>query len=84
MANGLVITFAALHFERQFFLAANVFHHVGDHSGTRDSGCTDREFALIIDKQDAIKSVWFARLGLETFNLDLVTRSDAILFATSF
>jgi len=84
MADGLVVALAALHLERELFLAALVGHDIGGHGRTGDGGRADGHLAVIVDEQDAVKRDRLARLDFKAFDFELVARGDAILFATSF
>ena len=83
MADGLVITLAAFHLEREFFLAALVRDHVGDDARARNGRRAHRDF-VAADHEHAVKRERFAGLGLEPFDFQRVARRDAILFAACF
>ena len=84
MADGLVITLAAFHLEREFLLAALVLDDIRHDGRAADGGRADRKLALVVDKQDAVKRDRLACLDFKAFDFKLVARDDAILFATSF
>ena len=83
MADGFVITFAAFHLEREFFLAALVFDHVGDDARARNGRCAHRKF-VAADHQHSVKRERFAGLDVEAFDFQRVARRDALLFAACF
>ena len=84
MPDGLVVTFATFHLERQLFFTADVLNHVSGHGGAGYGGRSNRNFAVIIDEQNTIKSKRLARHGFDTFNFQLVARGDPVVFASSF
>jgi hypothetical protein len=84
VSDGFVITLAAFHLEREFFVAANVFDHIGLDRRAGHGRRAHGEFAVAIDEQYAVESDRLARLGFETFDFQRVARRDTILFATSF
>ena len=84
VTDGLVITFAALHLERELLFATDVFDHIGHDRCASDCGCADGDFAVIVDHKNAVKGDGFASFDSQTFDFERVASDDAILFATSF
>ena len=84
MTDGLVITFAAFHLEREFLFAALVLDDIRHDGRAADGGRADGELAAVVDEQHAVKRERFARLDFKAFDLQRVARSDAILFASGF
>ena len=84
MADGLVITFAAFHLERQLVFAALVFDDIRQDRRTGDGGRADGKLAVVVDEQHAVKRDRLARLDFKAFDFELVARGDAILLATCF
>jgi hypothetical protein len=84
MADGLVITLAAFHLEREFFLAALVLDNICHDGRAADGGRADGELAAVVDEQHAVERDRLARLDFKAFDFELVACGDAILFAACF
>jgi len=84
MTDGLVITLAALHLERQLVLAALVFDDVRSDSRTGDGGRAHAQFAVVVDQQHAVKRDRLAGFNFKTFDFELVASDNPILLATCF
>ncbi len=67
MTDGLVITFAAFHLERQLLLAALVRDDIGHDARARNGRRAHREF-VAADHEHAVKRERFARFRLQTFD----------------
>jgi hypothetical protein len=84
VTDGFVIAFAAFHFERDFFLAANVLDDIGQHTRAGDRRRAYSDFALVAYQQHAIKGERLAGLDRESFDFEAVASGDSILFTSGF
>src|SRR5208282_4462685 len=84
VADAFVITFAAAHFERELFLAAFVLDHVGHHARTAYRGRADRDLAVAVHQQHAVKRDRLAGLNGQALDFHRVARGHTILFASGF
>ena len=84
MADGLVITLATFHLERELVFAALVLDDIRHDGGTADGGRADGKLAVVVDEQHAVERDRLARLDFKAFDFELVAGGDAILFAACF
>ena len=82
MADRAVIAFAPLHFESDQFGPAFMFDHIRDDSRVLNVGSSDRDFAVIAHKQDAIERIFVAGFRIQAVNDQSVSRADAVFPAT--
>lgn len=84
VTGGLMIALAAAHLERDDLVTTLMLDHIGHNICTTDERRAHRYLAVVVDQQDTVKRDRLASLDLEAFNLQLITRSNAVLLPTSF
>ena len=84
MTSALDGVLATTHLEDANLVVTAVRNNRGRNAGAFNEGSTDLEFIAIGNSQDFRKGHLGADFGVQGFNLEIVTNSNAILLAASF
>jgi hypothetical protein len=84
MAFGFVETFAALEFESDDFLVAELLDDLGGHGRSIDERGADADAVTAARSKHFVKSHGITDCDVEFLNIDFVANCDTILLSTGF
>lgn len=84
VAFGFVEAFAALVFEGDDLLGADLADHLGGHAGSGHRRGSDAQAAAGLHAEDLVEGGGFAGFDGEEFDVHLVAFADTVLFAAGF